>query len=326
VKATESPDLQVQDDRIVSDGRGASGRTQWEMRNLDGGFVVTRRHDQSTDARYGYAVAAGRVVPATMAKVVKFGDNLFSAEELVLTDVVVGGEAPVAAPALPTGPGADALRAAWDASYRLPTEPIVVEAKFTVTTGNDGIWRGVPKLSGTIVMEGVGRHLRASDCRFEGNLARADEVQFAAVLRDRLGMWIARDFNDRAPFDEFFRGAVIAAADAQGTFAVERGPVAAVLTSGGLVRGFRGRDGGSTAFTYGKFGDRQAVTRIDQRIEQRPLGDPSGQVQRWEAATHVTLTPVGPHLLPTKIHFERIFGRDWTPETLVFRDPKLKTR
>jgi len=184
----------------------------------------------------------------------------------------------------------------------------------------------MPKLVGTIVMTGVGRHLRSSDCRFDDDLSRAEEVQFAAMLRDRLGMWIGRDFNVRAPFDEYFRGATIRAPDAKGTFVVEHGPIGAVTTSGGLVRGWRHRTGADgPTFTYAKLGDRQVVTRVDQHLEQRPLGT-KGPVEAWDAVTHVTLAPVGPHLLPTKLVFERIFGRNCATETIVFTDVRLKQR
>ncbi|MBL8731426.1 MAG: hypothetical protein JNN13_03555, partial [Planctomycetes bacterium] len=45
---------------------------------------------------------------------------------------------------------------------------------------------------------------------------------------------------------------------------------------------------------------------------------------RWEAATTITFTTVGDHVLPTKFVFERIFGRDWTPETITLTDIKVR--
>lgn len=318
-KAEESPDLEVRGGRIVSDGRGPGERTRWEFQEVAGAAVVTRRTSASTDSRYSYAVVEGRIVPVAAASVVTLGDKVFSAAELTLARVRCEGVVPLVPPP-PTGAGVAALRALWDATYRLPSEPIVVEAKFDIALGNDGVWRGRSKLSGSVVMEGVGRHLRRSDWRFDAAMAREDEVQMAALLRDRLLMWYGVDWNDRAPFDEFWRGAVIHAPDATGTFAVENRPYDRVFSSGGLVRGLRGKGGGATKFTYAKVGDRQVVTRIDQQF-----GGPSTPAAlRWDAVTLVTLAPVGDHLLPTRIVFQNIFGREWQPETLVFRDLRVR--
>lgn len=318
-KAEESPDLEVRGGRIVSDGRGPGERTRWEFQEVAGASLVTRRTNASTDTRYSYAAVDGRIVPVAVASVVTFGDQLFSATELTLARVRCEGVVPLAPPP-PTGEGVAALRALWDAGYRLPSEPIVIEAKFDMALGNDGVWRGRSKLRGSVVMEGIGRHLRRSDWRFEEAMAREDEVQMAALLRDRLLMWYGADWNDRAPFDEFFRGGVIHAPDAAGTFVVENRPYDRVFTSGGLVRGLRGKGGGPTKYTYTKVGDRQVVSRIDQQF-----GGPSTPAaQRWDAATLVSMTPVGDHLLPSKIVFQNIFGREWEPETLVFRELRVR--
>lgn len=318
-QAVDVPDLEVQQGRIVSGGQGAGERTQWEWQLLGAAAVVSRRFANSTDTRFSYASLDGRIVPTSAVRRVQFGASPFSVEELTLTDLRFVGVVPIA-PVPPTGEGAAALRTLWEASWHVPVEPIVVEAKFAVQCGNDGVWRGTKKLSGTIVMEGLGRSMRGSDVRFDGALAHEDEVQLAAMLRDRLGIWIARDFNDRAPFDEFFRGSSIAAPDAAGVFVVERGPVASVSTANGLVRGMQSREGGAIAYTYTRIGDRQVVTRIDQKVG----GERAPAAQRWEANVQLAWQVVGEHVLPAKMVFERIFGRDWGPESITFRDPRVR--
>ncbi|MCC7399718.1 MAG: hypothetical protein IT455_21820 [Planctomycetes bacterium] len=314
VRAGDFDDLEVRDGRIVSEGRGDGERTSWQFGDCAGRSVVTRRRNQSTDTRFSYSTVAGLVVPTAVSSVIQFGDKLFTASELVLEDLRFDGTGALAVKP-PTGDGEGALRTIWDAAWHLPTAPLEIEAKFTVTTGNDGVWRGRTKFRGSIVMTGIGRNLRRTDCRFEGNLAREDEVQLAAVLRDRFGIWTGRDFNDRLPFDEYFAGATIDRADASGTFRITGGPIDTVETQRGQVRAFGWR-GGSRRFTYGKVGEHQVVTRIDEKIGAADA--PSGE--RWEATTTITFTTVGDLVLPTKFVFERIFGRDWTPETITLTD------
>ena len=38
----------------------------------------------------------------------------------------------------------------------------------------------------------------------------------------------------------------------------------------------------------------------------------------------ITLAKVGAHLLPTGFVFERIFGRDWGPESIVLENLKVR--
>ncbi|MBL8756097.1 MAG: hypothetical protein JNK15_22580 [Planctomycetes bacterium] len=318
-KTDEVDDLQVRAGRIVSDGRGTGERSIWEWRDHDGEQVVSRRNVRNRDIRFAYATVGDRIVPTSVTERVQFGAQPASLAELTLSNLQFDGVVPIA-PVPPRGDGKEALRALWDAAWRVPETPIVVEAKFAVQCGNDGMWQGTKKLSGAIVMRGIGRSMVGSDITFEAGFSREQEVQFAALLRDRLGIWIARDFNDRAAFERFFRGATIHAADAAGTFAVEGGQVAAVLTSGGLVRALRGHDGSTNTFTWTKVGARQVVTRIDQKVG----GERTPAALRWDANVQLTWQEFGEHLLPTKMVFERIFGRDWGPESITFRDVRVR--
>ena len=319
LKAEEVADFEVRAGRIVSDGHGSGERSAWEWRDQDGARVVTRRHSSNRDIRFAYASVADRIVPTAVTERVQYGTTPAVVAELVLANLTFDGVVPLE-PTPPRGAGAEALRELWDAAWRVPTAPIVVEAKFVLQCGNDGVWHGQKSLSGKIVMRGLGRSMVASDITFDAGLARADEVQFAALLRDRLGIWVARDFNDRAPFDQFFQGATIRAADAAGTFVVEGGQVAAVATGSGLVRALRGPDGSTNSYTWSKIGARQVVTRIDQKVG----GERTPAAQRWDAVVHLTWQEVGGHLVPSKMVFEHVFGREWGPESITFRDLRLR--
>jgi len=317
-RAEESDDLQVRDGRIVGDGRGESGRMEWEWRRFGVADVVARRFGRNRDVRFTYGWIDERIVPTTASEVVQYGATPEIVRDLGLADLRFQGAAPIVA-APPTGDGVDALRACWEASWRVPNEPIVVEAKFTLQCGHDGVWRGRKSLSGAITMEGLGRGMRRSDVSFDGAMPRVDQVQFAALLRDRLGIWIGRDFNDRPSFEEQFRGAKVLAPDATGTFVVEGGSVTAVTTAAGQVRGMRWRDGGTISYSRSRIGDRHVVTRIEQKLG----GANTPAAMRWEAATSIDWSSVGGHLVPTRFVFDRIFGREWGTETLTFRDVRI---
>lgn len=102
-------------------------------------------------------------------------------------------------------------------------------------------------------------------------------------------------------------------------FAVDDGQIAAILTSGGLVRGWR-RAGMAVDFTWQKIGDVQVVTRIDEQI-----GSPNDKsTQRWRAAVTIGFTTVKGQLLPSSFKLERIFDKDWGPEVLTFTNIELR--
>lgn len=316
--AAEADNLEVRDGLVRSDGRGDGERSQWEWRDFDGARVVVRRHGQSRDLRFAYALVGDRIVPTAVTERVQFGANPASIGELILTNVTFEGVVPIQ-PLPPRGDGVAALRSAWDAAWRIPPTPTTIEAKFVVQCGNDGVWQGTKRLSGSLVLRGLGRAMVGSDITFDGSMPREQEVQLAALVRDRFGIWQARDFNDRGPFDTVFRGATIHAADAAGTFAIDGGPVAAVTVANGLVRTLRGKDGSTNTFTYAKLGEHQVVVRIEQKVG----GDRTPAAMRWDASVQLTWQPFGEHLLPTKMVFERIFGREWGPESITLSSVRV---
>lgn len=311
--------LEVRDGVIVSSGHGNGPRTVWSSQRMGPGIAVTRRTGSNLDTAFSYREEAGRLIPTAAMQKTAYGDNLHISTELIFESFRFDAAAQTPLPQ-PTGDGADALRAMWDAGYRLPVAPIEISARFElVNPGTDFVWQGHKRLRGTVKMRGIGRHMQHADFEFEGELGVALQVELAAMVRDRWLMWYGRDFNDRITFDQFFGRAVIHAADERGRFAVENGPVHEVVTGNGLVRGWRGK-GHTVDFTYQKFGDVQAVTRIDEQIG----GSDARSQERWQSSVAVTLTKVGEHLLPTKLKFERVFGRDWGPETFVLTDIKVR--
>lgn len=317
--AAEADNLEVRDGLVRSDGRGDGERSQWEWRDFDGARVVVRRHGPSRDLRFAYAMVGDRIVPTAVTERVQFGANPFSVGELVLANVTFDGVVPIQ-PQPPRGDGVAALRTAWDHAWRIPPTPTVIEAKFVVQCGNDGVWQGTKRLSGAIVLRGLGRAMVGSDITFDAGMPREQEVQLAALVRDRFGIWQARDFNDRGPFDTCFRGATIHAADAAGTFAVDGGPFAAVTVANGLVRSVRGKDGSTNTYTYARLGDRQVVVRIDQKVG----GERTPAAMRWDASVQLTWQEFGGHLVPTKMVFEHVFGREWGPESITLSSVRVR--
>jgi hypothetical protein len=315
---SEWNDLQVDGTRIVSDGVGDGPRTRWETVPMASGYVVARRHSGTLDERFTYRELDGRIVPASYSSTQTFGDKLFARCDLVLKELRFQGAKAVAS-VPPAGAGAVALRAIWEAGYRLPATPIEVQATFELTNpGTDLVWQRHTKVRGLLTMQGVGRRAREVDVLVEGDLPPHTKSQLAAMVRDRLMMWYGRDFADRASFDETFAGATIAAAS-DGTFAVAGAATTAIATGGGLVRAMR-RPGCATKFTWKEIGGVPTVVRVDEAI-----GEPGARAsERWDAAMLLTWTKVGEHALPTTITWERTFGRDWGPETLVLRDVRIR--
>lgn len=305
-------DLTVQDGHIRSSGRGDGGRTQWEHRRIGRHQVRSRADDGSTETTWAFCEADGRLLPTVVTSITRYGDRLYRSGELQLTDLRFTGVAEIR-PTPPTGAGTAALRAIWASAFRVTSEPIVIEAKFRVTNpGTDLLWRGHDKLGGKVSMRGIGRHLQSASFDFDGKLAPETQLELAAVIRDRWLMWYSRDFSARPTFDEFFRGATIAAADAAGDFAVGGGLVQKVMTTDGKVDGFRRVDGTLVKFAYQKVGDVQVTSRITE------------QHDRWTATTSLTWKRIGDHILPTRMKFERIFDRAWGPETITLESAHVK--
>ncbi len=307
--------VQVRDGRIVGVGRPEQ-REVWETQTHGAGYLVTRRRGPLVEARFTYREQDGRIVPWTVTRTFLVDDKVVSNAELTLDELSFTGTAPITK-ALPQGEGAAALRAAWDAAYRLPTGPVRWTADFEVKNpGTQPIWNGHKKLSGKVEMTGLGRHMQHAHFTFDGNLAPEAQTSMAAAIRDRLLMWYGVDPNDRPTFDGFFAGATVSAPAADGSFAVAGSSVVERVfvdrgTGDGLVRGWRGA-GTDTTVQHRKFGARFAVTRVELKAG------------RSSETVTIALVPVGEHLLPTSIEFQRHSSVPWGPELLTFKNIALK--
>lgn len=318
-KVGDSEDLQTVGEQIASSGRGDDARELWHRQDRGRQWLVHRRTSSSADWTFAYTELGGLVLPmvCTFTQLLG-GTNPYSLAELRLTEPTLSGRDPVR-PQPPIGDGAAALRAAWDAAWHLPTTAIAWRADFEVTTGKgEDIWRGQKKFAGTLQATGIGRNLRELQCTFGGKLAPEMQTHLAAALADRFNIWWLRDPNDRPPFDEFFAGSTIGAMAAGGTFAVEHGPVTTVSVGDGLVRGWRTRFGLEHRFHYQPIAGQPVVTKVT--IEHTGAKSP----ERWTETVLIGFQQVGESLLPASLRFERIYGKDWGPETINLTNLRLR--
>lgn len=320
-RANEFEDLEFRSGRITSSGRGMQERSRWQWQPCAGAWVVTERSSAGSVQRYAYSKLGERIVPRHVFDEQRAGDTLYQQSELELSNwSFAAGEAFVVA--APSGDGAERLRAIWDQAWRWPITPADFEADFNLQCSNDGVWRGEKKLSGSLWCRGFGPSMQASDIQFPARMAPEQARQFASMLLDRLGIWSGRDFHSTSRFDEYFAGATVLAPNASGVFRIEKGRVAEVQTQAGLVSAIVRADGSIDRYQYKTIGNRSLLTRIDQEIG----GPQLSAAQRWQACVQISWQELDGNPLPTKLVFERIFGRDWGPETLSFTNWRRSTR
>ena len=196
-----------------------------------------------------------------------------------------------------------------------------MRAAVEVTTPRiDLVWQGRREVKGKLEMTGIGRRMQSIHFEFAGGASPEVEMALAGAFRDRLWMWYGRDFNDREPFERYFAGATIHAADAKGTFHVENALVVEVRTDGKLVRGLALADGTADRFEHEVIGGRPVMTRYESDV-----GGPKAKSQdRWTEVMTLKFTPVGEWLVPSQMKFEHIFGREWGPEVIVLKDVRVE--
>ncbi len=319
-------DVEVKGGRIASDGLGETSRTMWECQDLLGGYVVTHRRSDSTEDVLNYGEYGGLPVVLRASQTVSYNDKLFSAYDISFSNYEIAAKATLVREA-PKGGGAAALRAIWDASYRYPRDPRTMTASFVVTNpGTDWMWHGMKKVSGKLRMVGIGRDLRSLHVDFDGKLSPEVEMSLVGALSDRLLMWYGSDLCDRSDFDVMFAGATIesiraegsAEGSSEGAFAIDGVPwLAKVTTANGLVTSFVYRAGGKRSFTHAKVDGRFVVSKVEE--------PPSGTgAEKWNETVTITHARVGEILLPATLKFERVFGKDWGPETIAFDGWKIE--
>jgi hypothetical protein len=214
-------------------------------------------------------------------------------------------------PTPPSGPGAAALKAAWDNGYRYPAAGRELRAKFEVRTpGTDFSWQGLRELKGSFVLQDFRGYLMA-DCGWSGwesdfttALGPVQKRTLGFVVFDRLILWSGRDFNGRPDFDAQFDGCTIAAATADGRYEINGGPIASVLVREGRVVELALLEKMQRRFTWTKIGDAQIVTRVQTGAED----------------LNVKFANVDGTLLPVEFDFKAVFGADWGPEHIRLVD------
>ncbi len=188
-------------------------------------------------------------------------------------------------------------------------------ARFVVEQpGTDFMWRGQAKVAGTVRFEQFRGFLndasgwREVTVELDGALTPELEQALIFAFSDRLLMWAQPDWNGRRDFAVEFAGATIAAPDADGRIALVGHPYAAIHVRDGRVAEIEERGGARRKFTWSKVGDQQLVTRIE-------VGE-----ERLEAR----FTKIGDRLLPDRIEFRNVFGKQWGPERIEFKELRIE--
>ncbi|MBK8975522.1 MAG: hypothetical protein IPM29_06320 [Planctomycetes bacterium] len=312
----ELPLYLVDGDELHGSGWSSGhGRIDWRTQRLDDGFVVTeRRSADGTQLWHSvWTRVQGVVVPAA------YRTARFTATgELSLETVLELGDLHVADDragelAAPAGAGVDALRAAWDATWRYPDEPVTLTAEFDIETpGTDLVWVGQKRVRGSLTLTGFrgfrhwGSGWATLTCSFDPSLPATQHGALSAAIHDRLILWAGRDLAGRGPFDEVFAGATIDA-PAGGRFAIHGGRYGGVEIADGRVVALEIAPGSWRRTRFAKAGDAQVPNVVTTGIER----------------LRATWRSVDGYLCPTAFVFERSFGTDWGPEKLTLRNLRL---
>jgi len=315
----EAPSFELRDGRIAGSGfTGRVGDERWTTEPLRDGWVVKRRQNASGQWSQEWSWTEVRGLPVPTAYRERFGmpgGGLLRDQQLSLSEVELDGEGPAIAPAPVAGEGAVALQAAWESGYHYPESRRDLSARFTVEQpGSDMVWAGARKVHGSLRLRGFrGFQLDASGWR-ECQVDVADEPlaatqrALAYALSDRLLLWTMRDWNGRAPFAEAFAGATIAAPDGEGRFAIEGAAWSRVVVRDGRLAELVRRDGSTQRLTWSKVGDDFVVTRV----------------QSGEEDLKARFVRVGDRLVPTRLDFRAVFGKEWGPEAIELTDVRVE--
>lgn len=310
----------VAGDRIVADGVGDTAPQPWLLVPRGNDWLVTRVGSDQVVYQIGWTEVDGRAVPNAWSVTNRIAGAVFSSYQFEFAELAFAPGSRLDPP-LPTGDGAAALRAIWDASYRLPASPLEITADFEVTQpGRDLLWHGRTKLKGKLRLVGIGRSTRSLQCDFADKADPAIAHDLAFMVRDRLLIWFGRDLNARLPFDATFAGCTIHGQAADGSFAIDGGSIARVAVANGAIRSWRERSGGEVRFRWQQLGGRLVMTRFERDVE---LGG-SVAGARWTEVVAVELAPAGDVLLPARIELQRIFGPDFGVETITLKNVVVK--
>lgn len=314
------PNFTLRDGRLAASGdRDDMSGHLWTTRVVTDGWVVVNRRnasDQWNDT-YDYTNVGDRVVPSAYRHRMGFvGRGPMNFITLELSDMRLAEVAAVGAQrAPPSGAGVDALRAAWEFGYRYSGTPREFNARFEVRSpATDGVWLGQKTVVGKVHLRGYRGFMRESErwtsyhIEIDAKLPDAQLSMLGMAVDDRLRLWSDRDFNGRASFEEMFAGATIEAADANGVFRIENGRLSRVVVRDGRVVEQSTRAGHTTQYTWSKVGEAMLVTRTLSGAED----------------LRVKFSKIGADFVPTSMEFQKVFGDDWGPETVLLSSVKIE--
>lgn len=318
-RSFDAPNFTVRDGAIVGSGLGEELQQElWTTQPLGDGYVVTARQNATGQwsRQWSYGLVGALPVPRRYREYFGMGDGRVMSESIVeLQEVALQPGTSQLAPAAPAGEGAAALQAAWENGYRYPATRRRLRGRFVVEQpATDLLWRGQPKVAGSFRLDEFCGFLNDSSGWREATIEldgdRTPELEQALVFAfsDRLLMWAQPDWNGRRDFAAEFAGATIAPPDAEGRLALIGHPLAAVHVRDGRVVALEQRGGSLRKLTWSKVADQQLVTRIergDERLEAR-------------------FTKVGDRLLPERLDFVAVFGKEWGPERIELKELRLE--
>ncbi|MCC7012793.1 MAG: hypothetical protein IT454_09550 [Planctomycetes bacterium] len=304
---------------VASGTRTGLADYTWRTQLVPGGWVVTERRnalDQWCES-YEYGEVDGVVVPLVARTRLGFVDKPGTSHrtlelfDLHRASVAVGAQELPA----PQGSGVDALRTAWNNGFRTQREPRTLRARFEARNpATDLTWQGHELVRGTVKLSGYRGFLCDSSgwasyqIEIDGKLPDETRSVLANAVDDRLRLWSGRDFNGRGEFERIFAGATIAAADGDGSFAIEGSNLASVQVRDGRVVAITRRNLGVVRYTWAKFGEAWLVTRTQSGTED----------------LRAKFSKCADTFVPTSIEMLDVFGKGWGPETITLSDVALE--
>lgn len=277
---------------------------------LTGMEIITQFQQAPQEAkRFGWSRLGDRWVPSSYRRDwVLENSGVHEVDQLDLDALAIGPAGKREAVAPPSGPLADALRAAWEKPYRHSATPHVIRGKFAIEISNPSFtWLERRKLSGKFTLTGFARgHWDRCEVDVDGKEWTPDQRRhFTEIFDDRLGLWRYRDPSLRPPFADAFAGAKLSGELPR--IAIENGPYVAI----GLDEGAFGTLGLAPGF------DRQIEwATVEGRLVPKKITSGMEVLE----ASWVRLAP--DLFFTNRLAFHEVFYKGWGTETLTFTELK----
>lgn len=309
--------LWVQDGRIGGIAHSANrlgAREVWESATTDEGWVLTgleyfaeNEELPAVEARWTFGELAAEPVPLRYEWRQREGPRRNKILKQIEFDSLRLGLDLEFDASPPSGPLADTLRQAWDASYHYPDEPRVLRGKLDIKhPETDWVWRGKGRVRGTYELrEFVGTRWGSDTIDLDNKDWNGETYGLWQPIRDRMLLYMGRDFAGRPTFERAFAGASLEELK-PGVIRVSDCRIQEVTIGRGLISSYRttGVDGSVLhSLSYTKAYGEQLVKRVES-------GD--------EVIEYAFKEVADGWILPKKVTLKKIFGDDWGPETLSF--------